>query len=45
MFFPGGFPFPGMDGHGPGGHGGGRPKKNADTTKFYQVLEVEKNAS
>jgi len=49
MFFGGGggFPFPGMDGPGgmPGGMGGGRPKKNADTTKFYKLLEVEKNAS
>eukprot|EP00931_Biecheleriopsis_adriatica_P092077 TRINITY_DN658_c0_g3_i1.p1 TRINITY_DN658_c0_g3~~TRINITY_DN658_c0_g3_i1.p1 ORF type:complete len:530 (+),score=162.50 TRINITY_DN658_c0_g3_i1:65-1591(+) len=38
MFFGGGFPgdFPGK--------GGGR-SKNADTTKFYKVLEVEKNAS
>lgn len=45
MFFGGGgFPFPGMDG--PGGMGGGgRPKKNADTTKFYKLLEVDKNAS
>merc|ERR1719326_257782 len=36
-----------MDGPGgmPGGMGGGRPKKNADTTKFYKLLEVEKNAS
>merc|ERR1719223_2186408 len=44
MFFGGGggFPFPGMEG---GGHGGGRPKKNADTTKFYKTLEVEKNAT
>uniref|UniRef100_A0A7S4QLJ7 J domain-containing protein n=1 Tax=Alexandrium monilatum TaxID=311494 RepID=A0A7S4QLJ7_9DINO len=30
---------------GPGGHPGGRPKKNADTTKFYKLLEVEKSAS
>lgn len=45
MFFGGGggFPFPGMDG--PGGMGGGRPKKNADTTKFYKLLEVEKSAN
>jgi len=45
MFFGGGggFPFPGMDGQGMGG--GGRPKKNADTTKFYKSLEVEKSAS
>jgi len=47
MFF-GGFPgmpggdFPGMGGM--GGKGGGRGKP-ADTTKFYKVLEVEKNAS
>mmetsp|Transcript_82483 Transcript_82483/g.197905 ORF Transcript_82483/g.197905 Transcript_82483/m.197905 type:complete len:515 (+) Transcript_82483:99-1643(+) len=37
--FPGGDGFPGM-----GGKGGGRGK-NADTTKFYKLLEVEKNAS
>jgi len=45
MFFGGGggFPFPGMDG--PGGMGGGRPKKDADTTKFYTLLGVDKNAS
>mmetsp|Transcript_107104 Transcript_107104/g.313216 ORF Transcript_107104/g.313216 Transcript_107104/m.313216 type:complete len:520 (+) Transcript_107104:106-1665(+) len=46
MFFGGGggFPFPGMDG--PGGHGkGGGRSKNADTTKFYKLLEVDKNAS
>jgi len=45
MFFTsaGEFPFPGM--HGPGGMGGGRPKKNADTTKFYKVLDVSKDAS
>ncbi|CAE8637315.1 unnamed protein product [Polarella glacialis] len=33
--FPGGFP----------GKGGGRGSKNADTTKFYKTLEVEKNAN
>merc|ERR1719252_334708 len=27
------------------GGGGGRPRKNADTTKFYKLLEVDKNAS
>lgn len=46
MFFGGGgggFPFPGMDG--PGGMGGGRPRKDVDTTKFYKLLGVEKNAS
>jgi len=45
MFFGGGgggFPFPGMEGQ---GMGGGRPKKNADTTKFYKLLEVEQSAS
>merc|ERR1719408_912354 len=25
--------------------GGGRPKKNVDSTKFYKLLEVDKNAS
>lgn len=30
---------------GPGGMGGGRPKKDVDTTKFYKLLEVEKSAS
>jgi DnaJ homolog subfamily A member 2 len=42
MFFGGGFPggFPGM-----GDKGGGRGSKNADTTKFYKLLEVEKNAT
>lgn len=41
MFFGGGggFPFPGMDGP------PGRPSKNADTTKFYKLLEVDKGAS
>merc|ERR1719265_2379496 len=37
-----------MDGPGgmPGmGGGGGRPRKNADTTKFYKLLEVDKNAT
>jgi DnaJ family protein A protein 2 len=47
MFFGGGggFPFPGMDG--PGGMGGGRPgrERNCDNTKFYKLLEVDKNAS
>ncbi|CAE7753896.1 DNAJ1 [Symbiodinium sp. CCMP2592] len=37
--FPGGDGFPGM-----GGKGGGRGK-NADTTKFYKLLEVDKGAS
>ena len=27
------------------GMGGRGPKKNADTTKFYKTLDVEKNAS
>merc|ERR1719316_1173618 len=27
-----------------GGKGGGRSNKNVDTTKFYKLLEVEKNA-
>mmetsp|Transcript_138165 Transcript_138165/g.240346 ORF Transcript_138165/g.240346 Transcript_138165/m.240346 type:complete len:511 (+) Transcript_138165:55-1587(+) len=42
MFFGGGggFPFPGMDGGPPG-----RPRGNADTTKFYKLLEVDKQAS
>merc|ERR1719203_1743642 len=33
--FPGGFP----------GKGGGRGSKSADTTKFYKLLEVDKNSS
>jgi len=44
MFFGG---FPGMDGGGfpgMGGKGGGRGKP-ADTTKFYKLLEVDKDAS
>mmetsp|Transcript_7350 Transcript_7350/g.13627 ORF Transcript_7350/g.13627 Transcript_7350/m.13627 type:complete len:528 (-) Transcript_7350:99-1682(-) len=51
MFFGGGgdgFPFPGM-GHpgmgGPGGPGGRRrDSKPVDNTKFYSLLEVDKNA-
>mmetsp|Transcript_65289 Transcript_65289/g.116382 ORF Transcript_65289/g.116382 Transcript_65289/m.116382 type:complete len:521 (+) Transcript_65289:92-1654(+) len=48
MFFGGGgFPFPGMDG--PGGmpgKGGGRGRGgDVDTTKFYKLLEVDKQAS
>jgi len=35
---PGGFP-------GMGGKGGGRGSKRADTTKFYKLLEVDKNSS
>jgi DnaJ family protein A protein 2 len=31
-----------MDGQGPGGR---RAKKDVDTTKFYKLLEIEKNAS
>merc|ERR1719428_1716048 len=42
MFFGG---FPGMDGPGGMGGGMGRPKKDADTTKFYKLLDVEKSAS
>merc|ERR1719359_2241957 len=46
MFF-GGFPgMPGMDG--PGGMGGGMRggrQKDVDTTKFYKLLEVDKDAS
>jgi DnaJ family protein A protein 2 len=46
MFFGGGgFPFPGMDG--PGGmpgKGGGRGGK-VDTTKFYKLLEVDKDST
>merc|ERR1719174_2515983 len=47
MFFGGGFPggFPGMDDGFPGGGGGRRSKKDVDTTKFYKLLEVDKNAS
>jgi len=45
MFF-GGFPgMPGGDFPGMGGKGGGRGSKNADTTKFYKLLEVEKTAA
>mmetsp|Transcript_6300 Transcript_6300/g.8622 ORF Transcript_6300/g.8622 Transcript_6300/m.8622 type:complete len:101 (+) Transcript_6300:88-390(+) len=45
MFFGGGFPgFPGMDGPGMPGPGR-RGNKDVDTTKFYKLLEVEKNAS
>jgi len=44
MFF-GGFPgMPGGDFPGMGGKGGGRGR-NADTTKFYKTLEVDKTAS
>jgi len=44
MFF-GGFPgMPGGDFPGMGGKGGGRGR-NADTTKFYKLLEVDKGAS
>lgn len=43
MFF-GGFPgMPGGDFQG-GGRGGGR-SKNVDTNKFYELLEVDKNAN
>eukprot|EP00928_Gymnodinium_smaydae_P016268 TRINITY_DN16079_c1_g1_i1.p1 TRINITY_DN16079_c1_g1~~TRINITY_DN16079_c1_g1_i1.p1 ORF type:complete len:513 (+),score=186.33 TRINITY_DN16079_c1_g1_i1:67-1605(+) len=42
MFFGG---FPGMDGAGFPGKGGGRGNKKVDTTKFYKALEVEKDAS
>jgi len=42
-----GFPFEefggGMPGHGMGGRGG--PDKDVDTTKYYKVLGVEKNAT
>merc|ERR1719183_1260219 len=45
MFSPpgGAFPFPGMDDMGGGGRRG--PKKDVDTTKFYKLLEVDKNAN
>ena len=49
MFFGGGgFPgggFPGMHGHGGMGGGGGGPRSNVDTTKLYETLGVEKDAS
>lgn len=46
MFFGGGFPGGGMGGGGPfGGMGGGSPSAAADTTKFYETLGVEKNAT
>jgi len=41
MFFGGPGGFPGMDGMGKGGGRG----KNVDTTKFYTLLDVDKNAS
>jgi DnaJ family protein A protein 2 len=40
MFF-GGHPFGGM----PGGSGHGAPREEADTTKLYETLEVDKGAS
>mmetsp|Transcript_49719 Transcript_49719/g.140159 ORF Transcript_49719/g.140159 Transcript_49719/m.140159 type:complete len:516 (+) Transcript_49719:103-1650(+) len=41
MFF-GGFPgMPGMDGPG----GGRRPQRNVDTTAFYKLLEIDREAS
>jgi len=40
----GGFPFPGMDDMG-GGPPGRRPKGKVDTTKFYKLLDVDKDAS
>jgi len=50
MFFGGGgggggFPFPGMEGMGGGGGGRRGSGKEADTTKFYKALDVDKNAS
>eukprot|EP00930_Biecheleria_cincta_P043322 TRINITY_DN2976_c0_g1_i1.p1 TRINITY_DN2976_c0_g1~~TRINITY_DN2976_c0_g1_i1.p1 ORF type:complete len:311 (-),score=81.01 TRINITY_DN2976_c0_g1_i1:855-1787(-) len=42
MFFGG---FPGMEGGFPGKGGGRGGNKNVDTTKFYKLLEVDKNAS
>lgn len=47
MFFGGGGGFPGMGGMGgiPGMDGmGQKPKKKADTTKFYKLLGVDKSA-
>lgn len=42
MFFPGGDPFGGGM---PGGMGGGAPRGDVDTTKLYETLEVDKDAS
>jgi DnaJ family protein A protein 2 len=42
MFFGG---FPGMEGGFPGKGGGRGGNKNADTTKFYKLLEIERNAT
>ena len=44
MFF-GGHPFGGMPGGMPGGSGRGAPREEADTTKLYETLEVDKGAS
>lgn len=44
MFFGGGgggFPFGGFEGMG----GGGRPRKEVDSTKFYKILGVSQTAS
>lgn len=43
MFFGGSDPFGGQ--FGGGGGGGGRSRPAADTTKLYEVLGVEKDAS
>ena len=40
---PGGFP--GFGGAGARRGGGGGPKKDVDTSKFYDLLEVEKSAT
>lgn len=46
MFFGGGFPFEEMGGGMPGGMGGmGRPKKDVDTTAYYERLGVGKEAT
>lgn len=42
MFFGG---MPGMGGFGDDDFGGGRSKKSVDTTKYYKLLGVEKNAT
>lgn len=49
MFFGGGgFPFGGFEDDEdsfPGPRGGGGPKKDVDTTKLYEILGVEKDAT
>jgi len=44
MFFGGGFPFGDFEEMG-GGRGARGPKKDVDTTKYYELLGVPKTAS